>query len=204
MHTARRRPRSASARGPAVVTAALLATLLATLLGGCTGDDEPDAGPSRSAAPEAAGELATRTTIGKVSGRLRPAGRQPLKDQLTALVDRWWDAAYLGAYPRTDFEQAFPGFTSGARREARRQQDLMTNAATGAELQGVTPTKRELRLDVLALDGRPVGVTAVFVLRYDTAGATERNERVAGSLFLTKERGRWRIFGFDVTKGASA
>ena len=40
--------------------------------------------------------------------------------QVGKVVDRWWDAAYLGGgYPRSSFPSAFPGFTDGAEKRAR-------------------------------------------------------------------------------------
>ena len=61
----------------------------------------------------------TRTKIHRVYGRLPDARRKVVRTQVGKVVDRWWDAAYLGgSYPRSSFPAAFPGFTDG-RREAR-------------------------------------------------------------------------------------
>jgi hypothetical protein len=45
-------------------------------------------------------------------------------------------------------------------------------------------------------------VTAHFVLRFETSGEKTGTTTVRGRLFLTRKRGAWRVFGYDVAKGA--
>jgi hypothetical protein len=40
------------------------------------------------------------------------------------------------------------------------------------------------------------------VLRFDSTGTRADTTTVRGRLFLTRKRGAWRIFGYDVAKGS--
>jgi hypothetical protein len=191
--------------GPSGVLALLLAASLA--LGGCSGDDDPEspAGSTAPTAPSTHGveQVATTATIHEVTGRLDPKRRPMLKKKVAQVVDRWLDAAYVdGAYPRGSFADAFPGFTRGAAADARHDRALMSNAAIGKRIDGVRAHNRRLRIDVLAVKRRAVGVTARFVLDFETTGQVARSERVKGLLYMTwhQERG-WQVFGYDVTRG---
>lgn len=141
-----------------------------------------------------------------VSGRLdRKAGKRVTR-RATEVVDAWLDAAYVGGdYPRAEFRDAYPHFSQGARRDARRDAALMSNAAIGERVALVRATKRRLRVDVLAVERRAVGLTARFVLEMRLTGEdlskAERRQRVAGSLFLTFRDGGWTVFGYDVNRG---
>ena len=57
-------------------------------------------------------------------------------------------------------------------------------------------------LDILATDRQARAVTAQFVLKFGTTGQKTGTTTVRGRLFLTRKRGAWRIFGYDVAKGA--
>jgi hypothetical protein len=59
-----------------------------------------------------------------------------------------------------------------------------------------------VRVDVLAVRTRPVGLTAHVFLSFDTSGKVERVVRVKGRLFLTHSDRGWKVFGYDMTKGA--
>ncbi len=193
---------------------ALLGVLLALSLAlgtvACSGDDEPDPGaepsvPGQQTDPGAEFSIETVTTVGRVVGRLPRRDLHRLEDKVTRLVQRWFNAAFVGGdYPRSDFEDAFPGFTPGARAEARREQKLLTNRGLGSKIDEVTPTASRIRLDVLAVHRRAVGATARFLLKFRTEGDRDRRVRVQGRLLLTRERAGWRIFGYDVAKGDRA
>jgi hypothetical protein len=174
-------------------------------LSACSGDDgdEPDAeGGSPSASASVPPPLPTHTTMGVISGKLDDAGRARIKKDIATVVDDWFDAAYVGGdWPRSDFDQAYPHFSAGAARDAERDAGLMSNARYGKQLDSVEATKRRLRIDVLAVHHRAVGVTARFVLGMNLAGEVNRAERVAGSLFLTWQDGGWKVFGYDVQRG---
>lgn len=187
----------------------MLVLALALLFGatGCTGDDDPSDPGSSSEASEGTShsveEVATTATIARVTGKLGKGGREALKEKVASVVDRWLDAAYVsGDYPRSGFAGAFPGFTKGAAADARKDVGLMSNAAIGKKIDGVDARNRRLRIDVLAVHKKAVGVTARFVLDFDTSGQLARSERVNGRLFMTWHHGKgWRVFGYDVSRG---
>lgn len=195
------RPTRTTHRRIAVASAATMALLA---LSGCTGDDDTpgrEAG-SPSAAPSAPAPLTTHTTVGVVSGALDDKARARVKRKIATVVDDWLDAAYIGGeWPRSDFGSAYPHFSERAATDAKRDAGLMSNARLGDRLEGVEATKRRLRIDVLAVKKRAVGVTARFVLGMRLSGEVNRSERVAGSLFLTWRGGGWQVFGYDVQRG---
>lgn len=200
---ARRRPSRRSAR---TATAISLAVLLVASLSACSGDDdgEPEpGGPDASAGAdvEAPAPVETVATMGEVVGKLSGPRRARLTSHVTEVVDAWIDAAYLGDYPRTDFDDAFPGFSDGAAEDARTDGALMSNAPLGPDLDEVVALQRRLTIDALAPGGRAVGVTARVVLTMRLSGEVDRKERVGGSLFMTYRDGDWQVFGYDVTRG---
>ena len=188
-----------------------LALVLALAAGGCSSDG-PSAGPGAGTTETATttsvtgpAPLTTRAEIGTVVGRLPGTRRKGVREQVTEVLDRWWDAAYVGGeYPRTDFGR-YPGFTPGATRRATYDRDLMSNADIGDRVVSVTPLMRKARLDLLAVDRRVRSVTARFDLRMrvDLAGedGSSRRLQVRGRVFLTRQPAGWRVFGYDVTKG---
>ncbi len=182
------------------------AAVALALLSGCSGDDSPaEPAPRASASSTATTAPAVETTVrmGTVTGRLDRAGRRKARDQVAAAVDRWWDAAYVaGEYPRSDFADAFPGFTKGAARLARRQSATMSNAKVGDRVDTVEAVKRTVTVDVLAPGRKPAGATARVTLVLELSGDVERTDRVRGRVLLTPARTRsgWRVFGFDVRR----
>ncbi|KRF30366.1 hypothetical protein [Nocardioides sp. Soil805] len=190
------------------VCAAVLALVLVT--GGCSDDgatDRPTSGTTETATTTSVSgpaPLTTRAEVATVVGRLPGTRRKAVRQEVTAVLDRWWDTAYVGgAYPRDDFG-SFPGFTPGATRRATYDRDLMSNADIGERVVSVTPLMRKARLDLLAVNQRARSVTARFDLRMrvDLAeeGAPSRLQ-VRGRVFLTRQPAGWRVFGYDVTKG---
>lgn len=183
----------------------VVATLVVVLAaGGCSGsDDEPEGAPSGSGESATPVPVATEFSWGELAGRLSADQRRALSGDVTEVVDGWFDAAYLaGDYPRSDFADSWPGFTSGAQAQARRDADLMSNRDIGASMDGVEPVRRVVTLDVVSIDKRPVGATARVGLRFMTTGDTAREVRVTGRLYLTKGKQGWQVFGYDVTKDA--
>ena len=151
----------------------------------------------------AAAPATTQTRFRRIHGRLPEARRKAVRRDVAAVVHRWWDAAYLGgSYPRTGFRDAFPGFTAGARARARQDARLMSNRDIGARVESVTAKRGTVSLDVLAVGRRAHAVTARFVLRFVTTGRADGTTVVRGRLFLTRRHGPWRVFGYDVSKGA--
>ena len=200
-------PRPGPLAAPALVSV-LLAVALAT--GGCSGDQKDAAAPAAASSPAspdgsaAPARVSTKVTLGRVTGHLRSRERDHLKSAVAHVVDGWFDAAFVGGrYPRGDFHDAFPGFTSGARSEARHDRRLMSNADIGRRIDASQATRRRLRIDVLAVHGRPVGVTARVGLDLATTGRLHKHLEVKGRLFLTRAGDGWRVFGYDVTKGGT-
>ena len=185
--------------------AALLCLALATT--SCSGDEKKQEEPapeSQSTATGSAFAIETVSHIGRVAGRLPKPEQRRLTDSVTKVVQRWFNAAYVGGeYPRKDFKDAFPGFTSDAEREARHDRKLMSNAGIGDRISGVTPTRSRIWIDALSPRKRAVGVTARFELGFRTEGDYAHTVWVKGRLLMTRHPGSgWRIFAYDVSKAA--
>jgi hypothetical protein len=187
------RPR---ARSALVSGAALL--LLAGAAGCDSGDDirnSSDASPGSHASEDPGVE----TVITIEHGEGIDAARQAkVLDAITAVVDPWFDEAFLGDFPRSDFSPAFTAFTKDAAADAQRDLDIMSSSGIADEIDSATATNRRVRLDVFAPGGHPRGVTANFVLDFDTTGGLEQHLRVHGALYLAKDKGEWKVFGYDV------
>src|SRR3954447_11185276 len=200
---ARRRVRRAGA--------AALAAAAALAVGGCGGDSSTPSAPPTTGSSSGAPEVATVVSIDKVAGTGKTSYRQrfhahakTLSHDVGEAVDAWFDGGFLGVdYPTSDYPDAFRSFTAQAQQDAVGQKVLMTTGPLGERIDGVTTLKRSVDLDVLAPQGRPAGVTARFVLRFATTGQVTKKVTVTGRLFLTQVAGGpWRIFGYDVAKGA--
>ena len=212
--TRRTPPSRAVRRSHALAEAGVLLVLaLAVTLAACSGDSsDRSAGPDDPSTSEGAGAtdapappVETEAAMGRVTGQLPQEKRSKVRDQVAHAVDAWFDAAYVGGdYPRDDFADAWPGFTTGAQAEAQGDKALMSNQDIGADIAGVEATARKVTVDVLAVKGKPSGATARFVLKFRTDGDVQRKVEVRGRLFLTPESDGWHIFGYDVTKGRSA
>lgn len=197
---ARRRGRC---RPLASLTATVAATVTAvTLLAACTGGGSTDEESGPSGSPSEQGPLPTATTIAAVTGRLDQAGQDAVAQAVTEVVDRWVDAAYLGEFPRTDFSAAFADFTPGAAAKAQRLPG-MTSAPIADRIEKAEATTREVGLDVLAVSGRPAGVTAVVNVAFETTGTLAGPQQVTGRLDLTPGDGGWKVFGFDIVSTTS-
>jgi hypothetical protein len=190
------------------VRAAVAAVCLALSLSACSGDSsDPSAEPGddttgASEATDAPPPVETAATLGKVTGKLPKGKRGKARRQVARAVDAWFDAAYVGGdYPRNDFAASWPGFTTGAKVDAKADKALMSNQDIGAQIDGVEATIRKVTVDVLAVRGKAYGATARFVLKFRTDGDVQRKVEVRGRLFLSPGADGWRIFGYDVTKG---
>jgi hypothetical protein len=193
--------------------AAVLVTL-ALAAGGCGGSDSssPSAGSTSGGAVVGGATIASKVLLGKVAGTIRKKNwktftndhRATMLKQVGAAVDSWIDGGFVGVdYPRDSFDSAFRAFTPKAKRDAEHQQKLMTNWDLRKRIDGVDVKKRTVTVDVMAPRGRPAGATARVALVFTTGGDTHERVTVHGRLFLTPGHGRWRIFGFDVSKGAT-
>jgi len=188
--------------------------LAAGLSAGCTsdgGDGRPAARTpttSASTATPAPEPVRSKVSVVNVVGKLPRDARERVQHHVGKVVDGWFDAAYVGGdYPRRDFSDAFPGFTAGARAQARHERGLMSNQSIGSRTSAVTATRRWVFLDVLAPRHRAAAVTARFRLDFHTEGRSPKDSRdveVRGRLFLTPGPKGWQVFGYDVAKGTPA
>lgn len=198
---------------PAGLPTLLLAlVLLATALVACSADEPsprssaPASPTTSSPTPEAEHpEVRTTTRIGQLVGRLPAPRRKAARTQVAAVVEEWWDAAYLGGtYPRAAFPHSFPHFTRGAELRARKDKRLLSNIDIGDRVVAVLARRKRVVVDVLAVGRRARSATARFELRFRTEGHKAGLVTVRGRLFLVKERSGWRVFGYDVAKGVRA
>ena len=207
-------PASRAGRRTRRTGAVAIVALAALAVGGCGGSSSsPSAGPTSPPSATFGGNppMATVVTIDKVAGNLHKpyhrrfhAHAKHLTREVGQAVDAWFDGGFVGVdYPTHSYPGAFTSFTAQARQDAFQQKGLMTAGPLGAHIDGVTTLQRKVSLDVLAPKGRPSGVTARVVLRFKTTGHATKKVTVTGRLFLTQSAGgAWRIFGFDVAKGA--
>ena len=187
-------------RSPARSALAGAVGLLLLAAAGC--DSGEDIAGNQDGAPSDRGtdppEVATVTTLQNVGNKLDLEHRTRVKVAITSVIDPWFDGGFLGDFPREDYADAFVGFTDGAADEAQGDLDILSNEAIADQIESATATKRRIRLDVFAFDGHPRGATAHFVLTFTTAGDVEETMRVRGDLYVAKDKGEWKIFGYDV------
>lgn len=191
---------------------AVLVALGALSVAGCSGGDEPTpgAGPTDPTTAELSEPMDAPTLgvepvtkSGSIVGRLPKRDRARVERAISDRAVRFLDAAYLaGDYPRADFRDAYPGFTGDAAKLARKDRALLTNQPIGERIDKVTPTAIQVRVDLLAVNKHAVASTAHVALVFRTAGQVQKRVRVQGRLLLTKQNGRWKIFGYDLSKGA--
>ena len=200
------------------MSALLLGALLLTAATGCTDEaaapppsDRTSPTPSPPPSPPeptAPSSVPLKVVVTRVSGTLPKSNRPALEANIGRAVSAYVDAAFLsGDYPRSDFADSFGAFTSGAARDARRDQDLLTNHELGPTTESVRATRRTAYLSVLAPHKVAAGVTA----RVDLVFVVERGDfpaqrvRLAGRLLLTRSSsdGDWAIFGYDLHRSAT-
>jgi len=172
----------------------LLASAAAACSGSDASSDSAPGDPVSSSATET--PVVTDVAFGKITGALPGKTKDELSAQIQAVVDGWFDAAYL-----SDGDDPWPGFTKGAAADARADGDLMSNRGLtpGTEVEA---KKRAVKIDVLAVKKHPVGVTAHVTLKFSTSGQEDKVIRIGGRLYLTPGKDGWQVFGYDVTKAA--
>ncbi len=187
-----------------VVVVVVLVVLALVRWGGGPGSGLPGL-PGGDDGDEAVRETRLSASLGVVTGRLDRSARERVREDVRRVVARWVATAYVGdGWPRGRAALAFPGFTPGAAAQARDDRALLSNADLDDRLQEVLVRRHEVTLDVLARDGRPQAVTARLVLGMRLTGDVERDERVTGSLYLTRTGQDWRVLGYDVRRGRVA
>lgn len=175
------------------------------VLAACSGDADEDGNPNQppSASPETPA-VVTEANLGAVAGRLPLEQRQPVVDEVTAVVEGYTDWAFLsGTYPRTEWEFPAPGFSKRANRRLKRLDlPLATNADIGGTISEVAPISRTVTVDVLAPKGEVAGATGRFVLDFSTSGdAGSSSVRVTGRLVLVSAGSGWQVVGYYLAKG---
>jgi len=214
--SAPRRPRSRSTTRTGVATKGAVAaalTALTLVAGGCSGSDSsaPSTAPSSADTTATTQPVVAHVALGKVAGTIKKKNRKTFMDdhrktmlkQVGEAVASWVDGGFVGVdYPRDSFDSAFSSFTGQAKRDATRQKRLMTNWGLRHKIDGVEAQKYTVTVDVMAPRGRPAGATARVRLVFTTTGDTQERVVVRGRLLLTPAHGKWRIFGYDVSKGA--
>jgi hypothetical protein len=184
-------------------SALVCAAVLVTVLGAAGCDSGDDLGDQKGGSGQGQGtdtpEVTTLTTLHSTGEKLDSAHRDRVKAGVNEVIDPWFDGAFLGDFPRSDWSEAFTGFTKGAAADAQgRDLDLLTNAGIADQIDSVTAIRRRVRLNVFAAEGHPHGATAHVVLEFSTKGDLAESMSVQGDLYLFKEKGQWRIFGYDI------
>jgi hypothetical protein len=136
-------------------------------------------------------------------GRLSPPFRRRVAGEVSGLVERYVDAAFVeGARGRA----AYPGFTPAARKLAVRDRGVLGSAGLGGG--SLTPRSGSARVTVLSPGRRPVGATARVRIRLrqeGPAGARRgRDVVLRGRLVLTPTERGWRVFGYDLARSRTA
>lgn len=188
--------------------AVLLGLALLATATGCSSDPKPDAKPSPSGSPTrsatpAPASVPMKVVVTRVSGRLPRKSRPALEANVGRTLSAYVEAAFLrGDNPRSDFRSSFGAFTSGAAKDARRDQGLLTNKLLGPSTESVRATRRTAYLSVLAPYKVAAGVTAKvdLVFLVDRGARPARRVRLAGRMLLTRNKsdGGWSIFGYDL------
>lgn len=191
---------------------AVLVTLGALSAAGCSGGDEPAPGAETTSSPTVelseptdapTLEVEPVTKSGSIVGRLPKRDRTRVEGAVSDIAVRFLNAAYLaGDYPRADFRDSYPGFTGGAARVARNDLRLLTNKPIGEKVDEITATGIGVKVDLLAVGKRAVASTAHVELAFRTVGKIKKRFRVQGRLLMTKKNGSWKIFAYDLSKGA--
>ncbi|MGL5809503.1 MAG: hypothetical protein ACRCYQ_06140 [Nocardioides sp.] len=157
---------------------------------------------SSPAAETAAAGVVTSVAPGKVSGRLPADRRATAQRNVTKVVERYTDWAFLsGDYPRARWDYPAPAFTKSASEQLRRDRQLGTNADIGAAIDSVTPISRKVIVDLLAPRGRLSGAHARFAVTFDAGGDDgDVRYRVRGRLIVVPANGTWRVVGYNISK----
>jgi hypothetical protein len=180
---------------------------------GCTGaTTTPAARPTPSASTGSAATLTPRPVplqvlVTRVSGRLSAEARRSLQGNVGRALSGYLDGAFLWDYPRSDFSAAFATFTKGAASDAKRDQDLLTNARFGPSTESVAVKRQSAYLSVLAPHKVAAGVTARVELELllDRTDKPAERVHVTGRLMLSrKPSGGWQIFGYDLARSNTA
>lgn len=195
--------RTTGAAISSVLAPALSLVLGLTVLAGCSGDDDPDSSPTPSshATPSEAPtfRVAPVVEVGRVVGRLSKKHRKDAEQQISRVVMRWVENAYLSTDPGTASD-AFGGFTPRLRTRALHDRDVMSNAGIDG-ITRITPSVLHVTTDFLGVRGRPAGATSRILLRYKTIGDQRHHVTVGGRVSLVHDPRGWHVISYDVHRG---
>lgn len=180
--------------------------MAAILLTACTSGDEKSAvsdptstGPTTSLTrPNADFTVAIRQLK-----RVKPTDRPKIKAAASAPIQAWFNGAFIeGDYPRDDYSDGMKSWTPDAAAMAKRDQGTTTNAALGKDVIAVVADEQHADLYVFASKGSPGGATARVRLRLTEEKPTGELVQVAvtGSVYLTRVKSGWKIFGYDLQR----
>jgi hypothetical protein len=185
---------------------ALLLCVTGCTQGGAPHRSAPNASSNASASSAGLEQPSApfRVAVTRVSGKLTEQERTSLTANVRRVLAAYLDAAFLGGhYPRSDFNDSFGAFTSGAARTARRDRDLLTNERLGPHTESVRAVRRTAFLSVLAPFEVAAGVTAnvnLDLVVRRSSGPSDR-VRLKGRMLLTPDaRNGWSIFGYDLSR----
>jgi hypothetical protein len=169
-----------------LVAAVVVAVLLTR---GSSEDKATASGPTQSPSPP----LRVTTRVTRIAGSLPAPRRQSLRQHLDALVQDYLQAAFVD--PRGSSAD-FPGFTPAARSLASHDARVLTAGATRTEVK-----RAAAYVSVFADHGRAHGATVRLVLAL-VSGDGARPQPMVGRLLLTPTSSGWRVFGYDMARGA--
>ncbi len=202
-------PRPSPGRTPWARLAALVLVLVLPLAPPAPRAPTRRPRPTASAAatttsPLASHPVQTKTRIHRVVGRLPDARRKAVRTSgrrgRRPLVGGRLPRRHL---PAQQLPRGVPRLHRRAPRSApASDKALLTNQTGGHRIDAVEAKHRAVTLDILATGKQARSVTAHFALRFDTRGDKTGTTTVRGRLFLARKQGAWRIFGYDVAKGA--
>ena len=188
---------------------ALVVALTGAGTAGCSGDRTgvPSIAASQrvAAAEQLRAEVPLQVEMGEVAGGLGKSRRATVKRSIAKTVSSYLDNAFLSGSRLGREPDAFAAFSRGAAREARRDRELLSNAALSRSTRAVVAKRKAVTLSVLAPRRSVAGVSARLRLVYVADGPQLRRTRVkvSGRLLLSRERpGGWQIFGYEVARSA--
>jgi len=183
------------------------ATLLAgSAVAACTSDgddkaEEPAESTSTQPTTDASLTPAEFTVKAVSIDSVKPKDRAQLIDALAAPIQTWFNGAFVeGDYPRDSYGAGMASWTRDAARLATRDRNTTTNGALGNDVVRVVPTAQGVQLYVFANKGVPGGATArvrLGLIEEKSSGDLVRVS-VTGTVYLTKDKAAWKIFGYDL------
>lgn len=185
------------------------AILIALALASCSHDqaeqqqgaDPLKASHSANSAQGAPRAVALISNAGVTHGSMPAGDDARIAKTVGNLVDDWLTNAYLaGPWPRRNFTDVWPHFTTDLKHRAHAERATTSNAEIAARIDGVRALTRLVIVDVLAASNKAAGATARLKLEFVTSGQVRQKVTISGQLYLTPTKSGWAIFGYDLTR----